>query len=135
MLRFEERRCEDVFQLYLKHLTSAWTGRIRVVRLWLSPGSDAVTKNNEQKESKVPPMILNLAVSFDLERYSAPDKWLPRCVCGGIRSQKGVFRAGLPLLRCHYSCESLHGGPDMLPESSQSGRFIDMCVAPFNRGL
>lgn len=80
-------------------------------------------------------MILNLAVSFDLERYSAPDKWLPRCVCVGIRSQKGVFRAGLPLFRCHCSCESLHGGPDMLPESSQSGRFIDMCVAPFNRGL
>lgn len=33
------------------------------------PGSNAITKNNEKKGSKVPPLTLNLTVSFDLERY------------------------------------------------------------------
>lgn len=52
-----------------------------------------------------------------------------------LMSAKVVFKTVLPILCCYGSCKSLQGGPNMLSESTPSSQFIDMWVAPFNRGL
>lgn len=73
MLRFEEGRCEGVMS-FISLISAQEEPELCTSITLAMPASNAITKNNEQKASNVPPLTLDLTVSFDLERYLSPDK-------------------------------------------------------------